>query len=168
MYRVITNTAKPNSDTIEFCIDVRFSLPTSIHASIDPILRKDKTIDEDALAEYNEFIKEAYKVIRSSGFKIIEHYKSSRSETSHYVNAYKKSESSAKNIKCLFFFRISDHDSPKRTEISRWKFHQHKAYELRQPTSKKRQAWVFKDIVVNNKEYDSYDEALKYLKESLN
>lgn len=50
---------------------------------------------------------------------------------------------------------------------SRTRFHNDEAERLKQPTSKTKQLWKFKEIVVNNNTFDSYEAALDYIDKQL-
>lgn len=141
--------------------DIEVNLVTDLFAAISPIHREDGSIDELAYSEYQEFVFNVYSALDENEFEVIEIEDSTRSDTSYYFTAYRKSESSDNSIKCLFFIRISDHNIPKESEEGRRRYYKNKAEELKQPKTKKKQTWNLKDIIVNGSTYDSYEAALK-------
>lgn len=96
---------------------------------------------------------------------------------SYYFRMYKKSESSPENIKCLIIVRVSAHkledeselDLIKRVQLrkNRNTWLEHEAYRLRQPQDKSRQKWRFKQITLDSKPYDSYDDVLDEIEHNI-
>ena len=140
--------------------DIEVNLISDVSAAIKPIRREDGSTDSTALAEYQEFLINVLSVIDENDFEVIEDTESPFSATSYYITTYKKSESTMDSIKCIIFIRISDHNLSEETHKQRVNYYKSKADILKQPKSKKKQTWRFKNIVVNNETFDSYEDAL--------
>ena len=151
---------------IRFNIDVEFS--TSIYSSkIPPIYKDDGSIDQAAFAEYEEFIINVFSILDEVGYDVIEEHESSKSKISYYLSSYKKSESNKSDIKCIIFIRISDHQLREASKKSRTNYYKQLADDMKQPKYKSKQVWRFKNIVVNGDTFESYEDALEFLKQKL-
>lgn len=153
--------------TIKFIIEVEFL--DTIKSAIQPLLKEDGTVDPDSMKDYQEFLSKVIDVFdKKNGFSVKDIDKSSRSETSYYYTAIRKDEEANESIKCVIFFRVSDHEfkKPDNSEDdydiarSRSRYYQNKANRYKKPESKSRQRWKFKKVLVNGKEFNSYEEAL--------
>ena len=152
--------------SIKFVIEVEFL--DTIKSAIQPLLKSDGTVDEDAMKDYQEFLSKVIDVFDENGFNVKDIEKSSRSETSYYYTAIRKDEEANESIKCVIFFRVSDHELRKNyednedydLERSRSRHYQEEANKYKKPESKPRQRWKFKKVLVNGQEFNSYDEAL--------
>ena len=135
----------------------------TIAASTDP-----NKLSGLASSEFDEFTTNVYATLDYCGFEVTDvEYSNVVNSNSTYFTAYKRSESTAKDIKCIIFIRLSDHamdDRKKKWQDTYWK---NKAQELKQPKTKVRQKWKFRSIVVNNEVYASYDEALEAIEQML-
>ena len=122
-----------------------------------------------AKAEYDEFLINIMEVMDACGFEILDEHQSDRvGSDSAYFTIYKKSESSETDIKCLVFIRISDHDMNEETNRQRKQYHEMLAEKYKQPRTKVKQRWKFRNIIVNNETFSSYDEALDDIERKLN
>lgn len=167
MKRVI-KSSEDSFHTKIITYNVEVQLVSEVEAAINPIQKEDGSIDQAALAEYQEFLINVLAVLDEHEFEIIEDHESPRSETSYYISAFKKSESTSDNIKCVFFIRVSDHVLNKDTNQLRSEYYKSEAERLKQPKSKKKQTWRLKNIVVNGDTFDSYDAAIEEIGKRLN
>lgn len=148
-------------------INVEINMSKEIAASIEPILRKDGSVDEAALGEYQEFLINVLSVLDENEYEVLEDRHSNQSDTSYCITAYKKSESTAQDIKCIIFIRISDHALSSYAQNNISNYHKREAERLKQPVSKTKQTWRFKNIIVNGDIFDSYDAALDEISRKL-
>ena len=140
---------------------------SEVAANIQPLYKENGILDSGAKADYDEFVMNVYALFDYYDFELLDLEESNRSSTSEYLTFYKKGESTASDIKCIIFIRISDHDLNNETKSQRQRYYEKKAEEYKQPKSKKHQRWKFKSIVVNNTYFDSYDEALDAVERKL-
>ena len=100
-----------NPDTdIMIDIDVAFYSYERIAAALSTIKKirfNDKTIDEQALAEYETFVKEVLMEIETSRFVEVESHPSPESVTSRYHVFADKKQKESGNVRGLIFLRIS-------------------------------------------------------------
>lgn len=144
----------------ELKIEIEFEPIVIRTSTIRPIGGHDGVpLDEKALAEYNDFILDVMMIFEDRGYETIEDSPSPMSE-SRYFTLYNKIDSTADNIKCLIFWRISDHKLPKDREVRQRRYYANKAEELKRPKSKSRQNYRLKEIIVNSDTFESYDAAL--------
>lgn len=148
----------------DYIIDVIYevSFDKSILASyseIKPVYLQDGTIDEQALADYNAFIDNIYACL-SNRFDIVDIEESLRSKTSWYFWLYGKDANGNVATKFLVRLRISDHEySEYHNKKSEHNYVRGKAQELKRPLSKREQDWKIKNIIINGRKYNSYEEA---------
>lgn len=166
MKRMIKTLADP--EELSFKVDVYHTLvdaETEIAADteIKDILTEMGDIDPQALADYYTFQQNFAIMIEYYGFSILR-AKDSKSKpyTSRYSWIAYASQAHAADTPLLVRLRVSDHMqefSPTRNkEIRRQE--QEEANELGLPAGKRRQKFIVTDVVVNNKKYSSYEEAL--------
>lgn len=150
-----------------FTIDVIYEESNLISASSIEPLRDDKGVyNEVALNEYNSFLINALGIFDYHDFDVIEEHDSPYSE-SYYAALVKKDQVEKADYKYILFVRLSDHDIRKEAKKGRTRFHNDEAERLKQPTSKTKQLWKFKEIVVNKNTFDSYEAALDYIDKQL-
>lgn len=130
-----------------------------IAASIRPLVNEDGTPDEGAIAEYEEFIVNALEIFDRYDFEVLEEAESDRSHSMYY-SFVKHDDIENKNYKYILFIRISDHSIDEHSMNGRRKYYSSEASKLKQPETKRKQTWKFKDIIVNDKLFSSYDDAL--------
>ena len=120
-------------------------------------------IDPQALADYHTFQLNFDAMIDYYGFSTLR-VKDSKSKpyTSKYEWIAYASQVHAGDTPLIIRLRISDHAQkfgPEyKKEISQKE--RQEANELKQPKSKRKQRFIVTDVVVNNKKYSSYEEAL--------
>lgn len=121
-------------------------------------------IDDKTLADYDEFVVNVESLFDYYGFDLIDYNPSSRSNTSRYYTYIRKDQSTEKDIKCIFFARISDHN----LDVSEHRgYLANKAEAKKMPKNKNKQKWKFKNIVVNGNTHSSYEEALSEIEEKI-
>ena len=106
MVRYIKSNEEPDILEYEVHIDLVYQMIGSgeIAASIDT------NLTGQALCDYEDFIITAIDIIECCGFKYIDADESDRDGSkSEYYTFVKKDTVSGKTIKCIVFFRISDH-----------------------------------------------------------
>lgn len=140
-------------------LTITANLFKDITAEVRPLYYEDGSIDQAALADYEEFIVNALEIFDAHDFQVIEEAESDRSH-SIYFSLVKKDDYANKEYKYVLFIRISDHALSERSKSARHKYYADKASELKQPIDKRKQLWKLKDIIVNDSVFSSYDEAL--------
>lgn len=168
-----------DSEILEYNIDVYIDvtnldetlkeLQKYINASIEPPYRADKSIDEQALADYDAFVSNVYALL-CYYFDIADIEESTKSATSWYFWIYGKREDGTVATKILCRLRLSDHDyssNHNKTDEKAWVNEQAQSDKLKRPKSKRKQNWILKNIVVNDTTYDSYDDALDSIEADL-
>lgn len=161
---VVTASNSSEVQLLKFNIEVDYL--EVVDGKINPVLDAGE-LDSDALDEYLIFVELVKDILSDKGYKIIGFEESPYSDTSKYFTAYRKSESTDMDIKCVWFIRLSDHELSDYAIANHTKYYKHTADDLKQPKSKKRQRWKFKNIVVNGDKYDSYESALTAIKDML-
>lgn len=140
---------------------------TIIAAELLPLQNPDGSYDELALDYYEEFIINALEVFGEHDLVIIDEHQSPRSK-SNYFSFVKEEDLDQADYKYILFIRISDHDIRQESKAGRRKFYDNKAEALKQPPTKSKQTWKFKDIIVNNARFNTYEEALADIDKRLN
>ena len=138
-------------------VTVEFEQP--VDASIAPLKHPDGSPDQSAISEYEEFVLNALEIFGEHDFEVVEEAESDRSH-SMYFSLAKHDDFVNKDYKYILFIRISDHEIRERMKSKRKQYYDRKANEIKQPTSKQKQTWKFKEIIVNDTIFDSYDDAL--------
>lgn len=134
-------------------------------SEIKPLTREDGSIDELAVAEFDDFVTEVYAVLDCNGFEEAEPYAESNVEgsESRYFTMYKPRDAHGDYIKCVVYVRVSDHYTDKSRQKYTNRYHAEHVKELSQQLGKKISHWKAKNIVVNKQNFNSYDEAIEYL-----
>lgn len=140
-------------------ITVTIEYDVSVAVSIAPLRHEDGSPDQSAISEYEEFIINALEIFGEHDFEVVEEAESDRSH-SMYFSLVKHDDFTDKDYKYILFVRISDHQIRDRIKKSRKQYYDRRANELKQPAVKKKQTWRFKEIIVNDQIFDSYDDAL--------
>lgn len=162
------DTSKAERVTLD--IVVEFAPCNDIAASSDirPIYdQKTKTIDEQALADYNDFIVEAVKSIENHGFTVLDVSSSNSSETSRYYTLADTRQVNENDIDLIIFLRISNHMQRITKTQKEWieDTRNATAEKYKQPKTKQRQLWAPRTILVNNNQFDTYDEAIIFVEQ---
>lgn len=148
-------------------IIVEFEHEDTVVASkeIKPLIRPDGSVDELAVAEFDDFVTEVYAVLDCNGFDEVEPYSESNLENSEsrYFIMYRPEDSTDDSIKCIVYIRISDHYLDKSRKEYTNRYHAKHTEDISKNIGKRIRHWKAKNIVVNNKEFNSYDEAIEYL-----
>ena len=149
----------------EYIIDVFYDVPDEsvwsvISAGITPIAWEDDRVDEQALADYNDFVDNIYAAL-CAFFDVVDIEESNKSDTSWYFWLYAKNKDGDVATKFIIRLRLSDHDYLVRhRERDEKTYVEKKAQTYKRPAEKKFQQWQIKSIVVNNEKYQDYDDAV--------
>ena len=148
-------------------IFVEFEHEDPLFASkeITPLRREDGSIDELAVAEFDDFVTEVYAVLDCNGYEELDpyHERSNNDSESRYFTMYKSEDETETSIKCAVYIRVSDHYLDKSRDKYTKKYHAKHTKDLEQKVGKKISHWKAKNIIVNNKTFNSYDEAIEYI-----
>ena len=156
----------------ENVIDVYYSVPDEsvwsiISAGITPVAWGDGRVDEQALADYNDFVDNVYATL-CAFFDAVDVEKSIKSDTSWCFGLCAKNKDGDIAARYIIRLRISDHDHPTRhREQDEKKYVEKQAQSYKKPADKKFQNWRIKSIIVNNEKFQSYDEVLDAIYEEL-
>ena len=147
-------------------------------SELAPLYEGDGIHNQNAFREFEDFVVNILGLLSTFGFKDVEYDISIPSGTSHYFTFYPIDKNGFPKEKQLIILRISDHD---RTEgmspEERHEFRRKQAAENKMTADRyaakfgkrKNQVWAFKNIVINENEFDSYDDAFdeveRYLRE---
>lgn len=148
---------------INIDIDVYFdkeNLKVSAAKKITPIYDTDGNINDQAKADYDDFIESVILELEYSGLAVIKHTTSNSSVTSHYFILADKKGFENNDIHWVVFLRISDHYfNPAANEVAQWskQYRQNTADSLGvkyKPAS----------IVINNEiPFNDYDQAVEFV-----
>ena len=147
-FEVVYNIALFNSD---------------IAASIQPISNTDVEQYGQAFADWEDFVSGVIQLMSEYEFEVIDYETSNKSRISHYFSFYIRDAEGNVQTRVLIFLRLSTHDL--RDLSADNKYHEKRAQELKWPKTKKRQVWKSLNVIVNDKTYDDYDDALDALDE---
>ena len=143
---------------IEVVVDFELDEEYIQSAKIRPVMTKDGQIDGQALSDYLAFIEQAESELEDVGLVIIDESDSRSSETSKYFTLADKKQYENDSMKYVIFLRISDHVPDYTEEQKRW------IRQKRDDTkSKLKVKWKVRRILVNNEEFDDYDDAAEYV-----
>ena len=163
MKRMIRDSYDP--ETISIKIDVYHGCEAEdvVATDIRPVVNEMREIDPQAYADYNAFLQNLWSVVEYYGFEM---YKMKTSEsfpgTSKYAWVAHASEVGKKDTPLIAKVRISDH-AQHLSDEHRAKIKQQDradAEELKLPHTKKKQRFFVEDIIIDNKRYKTYEEAL--------
>lgn len=146
-------------------------------SSIKPVRLANKQIDPVAFQEYEDFVENVLNLLVTCNMHVMELKPSPKSETSWYTWFYPTDSDEGVKSKVIFKLRISDHfnhwipkqgksqkDSDKLMKQSEAKYNQETANRYKLPETKPgNQRFKVMNVVVNNKTFESYDEALDYV-----
>lgn len=150
-------------DTIASKITVVYEAVNFIQSSTD----SDEGLSSGAvISDYDSFILSALDIFDDHDFNIIQEQESTYSQ-SYYAAFVKKSDSAKADYKYILFVRLSDHPINNASKSGRQKYYRDLAQQLKQPSSKSKQVWKLKEVIVDGIQYSSYDEALDALDNSL-
>ena len=158
MNRVISSEFDTLIKINRITVTVYYGLECDVAASI-PLLKTGDVYDPLALDLYEEFIINVLAIFDAHDFEILEEHESPYSK-SNYFSLVKKSDKLSNDYKYILFVRISDHNNREETKKSKKNYYANLADKLKQPTTKSKQRWKLKEIVVNNSRYFSYEDAL--------
>ena len=148
---------------LDIDIDVYFdkeNLKVSAAKKITPIYDTDGNINDQARADYDDFIESVILELEYSGLAVIEETTSNSSVTSHYFILADEESYNKDDIHWVIFLRVSDHYfNPNSEEVKQWsrQYRREKADSLGvkyKPAS----------IVVNNEtQFNDYDQAVEFV-----
>lgn len=156
----------PEDDPLEFDIEIVLELDQpywydKVVSTIKPVKDSDGNIDEQALADYNDFITNLFGVL-DSYFEVVDFTQSPKdAKTSWYFWLFAKRADGTVATKVICRLRISDHEyedyhDPKKEH----EYVEQESQKYKTPKDKPFQKWKVKSIIVNGDFYDSYDDAL--------
>lgn len=156
-----------NVPYIDIDIDVIYEV--EIHdvvasfSNIRPVYNNDEEIDEQALADYDNFIDELLGELDYNDFKLLRASESKSSATSRYYTLADEHQVDDGNIKFIIFLRVSEHHAMLDEDQREWvrKQRQKDLDTFKLPKSKKKQRYKLREIIVNNDTYSSYDDAIE-------
>lgn len=166
MKRLLKTLAEP--EKLSFKVDVYHVLIAAdsdvvAYTEINDILDDMGNVDPQALADYRTFQSNVDAMIDYYGFSILR-AKDSKSEphTSKYEWIAYASQVHAGDTPLIIRLRISDHEQKFGPEYKKeiGQKERREADELKRPKTKRKQRFIVTDVVVNNKKYSSYEEAL--------
>lgn len=143
----------------DICVDYEVDNIFLESTIIRPILTKEGEVDEQALAEYQDFILELLLELDSVGLTVINRYDSKSSETSKYFTLAEETQYMKNNMKYIIYLRVSDH-VPNLTEREKKMIKQKRIGE----TEKLKVKWKVRSIIVNNTTFSTYEEAVEYVR----
>jgi hypothetical protein len=132
-------------------------------SNIRPVYDGNGEIDEQALADYDNFVEEVIGEMEYHDFKLLRASESKSSVTSRYYTFANEQQVEAKDIKYIVFLRISEHHAMLDEDQKAWVREQRQKdlEKFKMPKTKKKQRFKLKEILVNNEVNSSYDEALE-------
>ena len=120
---------------------------------------KDALIDSQVLADYHAFVETLEDLVTDYfGLKI--YYKNDSPYNSFYFGVLAVDDEGNYILDCEAAIRISTHDAHRTTESEKQKANQKN--ELKKLTKGKRLQPVRRNIIINNHEFDNYDEAYEF------
>ena len=123
--------------------------------AVPPFFKGDGEIDQAAMTEYDEFIINLFAVLYGNGYEIVDEETGPRGDTDYCITAFKKSELTTENVKCILFVSVSGHYSPEEFKTARLKSMYSKL------------TWGVQNVTVNGDIFGSYDEALEGIDKKL-
>lgn len=129
-------------------------------STIVPI-HKGRQLDEQAMAQWNNFIDNVLATLDYYDFDVVDNHKSNHESSASYYISFYPTDSKGKTIsKYLINFRISDHFIPNLNKKSTGYYR-----KLAQNNSRTegKQRWKLEALIVNDRTFESYDDALDYL-----
>lgn len=151
---------------LNILVEFKHENPLFASKEITPLKREDGSIDELAVAEFDDFVTEVYAVLDCNGYEELDpyHESSNNDSESRYFTMYKQEDETETSIKCAVYIRVSDHYLDKSRDKYTKKYHAEHTKDLEQKIGKKISHWKAKNIIVNNRTFNSYDEAIEYIK----
>lgn len=161
MKRMIKPISQPQDLTVS--VEVTHVASTDIYSTEVLPISVGNEIDQQALANYNAFLETLWGMIDYYGFRLLRS-KDSKSfpYTSKYTWLAYAEDVDADNIPLMIKLRVSDHvqnfSKNHRKELQ--ELNRAEAEELKRPSTKRKQRFVVKNIVVNGEQFATYEEAL--------
>jgi hypothetical protein len=157
------------SDAPSITIDIDVHLEPVVNnvaaafSNIKPVYDDSMEIDEQALADYDNFIEELLGELEYNDFKLLRASESKSSVTSRYYTLANEEQVKANDIKYIVFLRVSEHHEMLDEDQKAWVREQRKKDldKFKLPKTKKKQRFKVREVLVNNEIYPSYDAAMK-------
>ena len=157
------------SDVPSITIDIDVHLEPIVNnvaaafSNIKPVYDDNMEIDEQALADYDNFIEELLGELEYYDFKLLRASESKSSVTSRYYTLANEEQVESDDIKYIVFLRISEHHASLDEEQKAWVRNERRKdlERFKKPVTKKHQKFKVKEIIVNNESFASYDDALE-------
>ena len=161
MKKVVKKNNTVNGNYVhEFNIVVNFEIINEfIKSSVKSGERKPfEDLNHFNRGEYEAFLTNVESKFLMRGFLITNEHFSKNDDLSFYFDAYKKSDVSEMNVRCVIFVRLSDHEYSINNEsiVRRAKYYNKLADGYKQPKSKLNQDYELVDVVVDGHSNDSY------------
>ena len=158
-YKALNNDDKLTK--LNFDILVTFEVDNQLLEStpIRPIITDEGKVNDQALSDYYCFILELLFELDDAGLVVIDEHESNYSETSKYYTLADEEQFKNDDMKYIIYLRVSDHVL-KLTEKQKKLINQKRKEE----SSKLKVKWKVRNIVVNNNEFATYDEAIEYVR----
>ena len=134
---------------------------TDLAASTIVPIHKGHQLDEQAMAQWNNFIDNVLATLDYYDFDVVDNHKSNHEGSASYYISFYPIDSKGQTIsKYLINFRISDHFVPNLNKKSTGYYR-----KLAQKNSRTegKQRWKLESLIVNDRTFESYDDALDYL-----
>ena len=120
----------------------------------------DQILDPQSKAQWNNFIDNLLAMIDQYEFELVDHHSSNRPDSlSHYISFYPVNEDGELLSRFMITARISDHDIPNLDQRSKM-YYKNLANRNRRDFHSRNQRYRLYTIIVNNKTYSMYSEAL--------
>ena len=157
-YKALNNDDKLTK--LNFDILVNFEVDNQLLEStpIRPIITDEGKVNDQALSDYYCFILELLFELDDAGLVVVDEHESNFSETSKYYTLADEEQFKNDDMKYIIYLRVSDHVL-KLTEKQKKLINQKRKEE----SSKLKVKWKVRNIVVNNNEFATYDEAIEYV-----
>lgn len=129
-------------------------------STIVPI-HKGRLLDEQAMAQWNNFIDNVLATLDYYDFDVVDNHKSNHEGSASYYISFYPTDSKGKIIsKYLINFRISDHFIP---NLNKKSIGYYRKLAQKNSRTEGKQRWKLESLIVNDRTFESYDDALDYL-----
>lgn len=118
-------------------------------------------LDEQAMSQWNNFIDNVLATLDYYDFDVVDNHKSNyEGSASYYISFYPTDSKGQIISKYLINFRISDHFIP---NLNKKSTRYYRNFAQKNSRTEGKQRWKLEALIVNDKTFDSYDDALDYL-----
>ena len=151
------------------CYQVPVAAASSIR-KVRPGFPEDRSIDEQALADYMCFIQDSVEELEDLGLEIIESNTSEVSKTSRYFTLVDIEQDIEHTMKYMIFLRLSDHlleldDEENADRVQKAvRYHRDQTKLAQEKVQGHRVIWKVREIIVNGERFDNYDDAIQFVR----